>query len=61
MERFFSGWADIVSRWTCVVFWIALVTTIAISKSSRSFFTLFFARLLLCAFASCYNSNFLFK
>ena len=32
MERFFSGWADIVSRKTCIVFWVALLICLAISK-----------------------------
>lgn len=31
MEHIFSGWADIVSRRTCLVFWVSLVLFIAIS------------------------------
>ena len=32
MEGFFSGWADIVSRRTCIVFTASLVAYILLSK-----------------------------
>ena len=32
MERFFSGWADIASKRTCIVFWVSLVVYIGVSK-----------------------------
>ena len=32
MERFFGGWANIVSSKTCIVFWVALVVCLLISK-----------------------------
>lgn len=32
MEGTFSGWADIVSKRTCIVFWVALVFFLILSK-----------------------------
>ena len=36
MERFFSGWADIVSKKTCIVFWVALLVCLAITLPGMS-------------------------
>jgi len=31
MERFFSGWADLASKRTCIVFWVSFIVYLGLT------------------------------